>query len=98
MTIWLTTYALTEGILKGEAKDEQEFFVTLRSKDGVLSSCYTLPPHRHVRYQDAKNTAEGMRDQRIASLQKQIIRLRKLTFEEARSIEDPTKENNERES
>ena len=88
MKVWITKYALTDGIIEGEAlekqcvlgfgitKSETKYF--LRSKNGdqyldIGDFCFT--------YELAIQKAEEMRRKKIDSLKKQIEKLERMRFE-----------------
>jgi hypothetical protein len=80
MRVWITKYALTTGVF--EVADAELFAnnsaVTWKSKEGY--SQYAHGKDWHRTREDAFARAEEMRVQKLASLEKQINRLRELTF------------------
>lgn len=82
-TIYVTTWALTSGIVCGvldEAKSPSRIVAAVRWPSGASQCFYT--PDWHLTYAVALMRAEEMRTKRIASLRKYIARLEALTFEE----------------
>lgn len=88
MKVWITKYALTDGILEGEAlekhcvfgfgmiKSEAKYFCRSKNGDQYLDIgdfCCT--------YESAIQKAEEMRQKKIASLKKQIEKLEGMRFE-----------------
>ena len=88
MKVWITKYALTDGILEGEAlekhcelgfgitKSQTKYFC--RSKNGEQ---YLDIGDFYFTYESAINKAEEMRQKKIASLKKQIEKLEEMRFE-----------------
>lgn len=75
MKVWITKYALTKGI--------REFEGELRGS-AVVGPHFVewfYPPDWHKSREDAIAWAEKMRQKKIASLEKQIDRLKSLKFE-----------------
>lgn len=78
MEIYITKYALTEGIQKKKAcrvSDKMAFV----SVPGCLDDMY-YKPDWHETLAEAKAHAEIMRVKKIASLEKQLERLKALNF------------------
>lgn len=77
MKVWITKYALTGGIqeMEGGLSGERQYFF---SND---NSYCIAPNHWHKTRAEAVTCAEQMRQKKIASLEKQIDRLKKLKFE-----------------
>ena len=88
MKVWITKYALTDGILEGEdferhcalgfgmIKSETKYFCRSKNGDQYLDIgdfCFT--------YESAIQKAEEMRQKKIASLKKQIEKLERMVFE-----------------
>jgi len=77
-TLWLTKYALTDGIeeetARGDGHDDYVFV------SGRLWSSYKLGRDVHLTREDAVRAAEAMRKKKIASLRKQIEKMEALTF------------------
>lgn len=77
LKVWITKYALTEGIL------EKEVIVCI---DGLVKevddySAYYFPTEYHIDKQSAIVKAEKMRANKIASLKMQIEKLENIKFE-----------------
>ena len=78
MKLWITKYALTDGIVEAETDDEPD-------ENGLMRVPKYLEYMRlgkdcHASGEAATADAIGMRDRKLASLEKQIARLKKLTF------------------
>lgn len=81
MKVYITKYALTQGIYEAEAEECSGFNGMIKI-DGEYPEYY----HREGRdwcrtKEDAVKRAEEMREKRILSLKKQIEKLEKLRFE-----------------
>jgi hypothetical protein len=84
MKVWITKYALTQGIydVEGEVCTGQiDMFV---QKNCGMISCYYHGEGKewHRTRRAAVATAKEMRDRKIASIQKKIAKLKAMTFEE----------------
>ena len=87
--IWITKYALTEGIIAGELlgkyRVEDDFTGEIthqylgRNEDGD-SKFFLNEGDFHDSYEDAKAKAEGMRDEEIRLLETKIRQLREMKF------------------
>lgn len=78
MKVWITRYALSEGI------SEKEVVLSEGSPNMVLerpSFAHYHKPDWHETKESAIERAEQMRIKKIASLKKQIAKLEKLDFE-----------------
>lgn len=79
--IWLTLYALTKGIRQGEGRISEidpkvcVFFRTPKAVYGGVNK-----PDWHATREEALARAEDMRLRKIASLKKQLAKLRALKF------------------
>lgn len=80
MKVWITKYALTQGIFEEEAEDYGDGFVKV-TKKGFLDSYYKKGKDWHKTKESAIAKAEEMREKKIASLKKQIEKLEKIKFE-----------------
>lgn len=78
MKIWITKYALTRGIVEVEMDAFKLDGGYIYSKDDALTMF--APGQWYADYAFAVSRAEEMRKKKIASLEKQIERLRKLEF------------------
>lgn len=81
MRIWITNYALTQGIIEVEhvERSHTDSMVTHINQLG-FRECYHKP-HWHESLQDAQKYAESMRQKKLRSLRKQITKLESLRFE-----------------
>lgn len=80
--VWITKYALTDGVEKVQAEHSPSYpgMVTVRS--GIYpQSFHGMDWHRTEA--DALARAEQMRLKRVAALKKQLARLQKLSFSAA---------------
>jgi hypothetical protein len=87
MKVWVTKYALTEGIQEMEAKDLDPGYPNMisvsprdKSGDWIGSPQYFHKPNWHTESTEAYARAEKMRIAKIASLRKQITKLEKMKF------------------
>lgn len=78
MKVWITKYALTEGILEKEAKDEHDGCVSVR--EGGFTS-YFHGKDWHIDRKMAALRAENMRTKRLIALAKKVDNLTQLKFE-----------------
>lgn len=78
MKVWISKYALSEGITEDEAR---------QSLDGEWVDCSTkgyilkLGRHAHLTREAAVRAAEIMRVKKIASIKKQLAKLEAMRFE-----------------
>jgi len=84
MKVWITKYALSKGILVEEVElttHEMVSVVKTEPKDyGPTVYFHGKGRDWHETYEDAKTKAETMRTKKIASLERQISRLKRLLF------------------
>lgn len=78
--IWVTKYALTQGILKCEAeiKDVDDYCAV--AYHGSSYPTYYHRPFWHLTEEAAIEHAKRMKEKRIKNLQKQLQKLEKLQF------------------
>ena len=85
MIIWITKYALTQGIhsrsahVKDRANGNGQMAVCRAAMPAYMDEIF-YEPDWHRTETAAKDHAETMRARKIASLQKQITKLEKLSF------------------
>jgi len=79
MKVWITKYALTQGIIEAEAKVTTEFSTMIQIIDTNPQTFYHKP-YWHVTKERAIEHAEKMRHKKIESLITQIQKLRVMTF------------------
>lgn len=81
-TVYVTTHAITKGIEEAEGSFSGSAFRYAGLGTGNYSR-FSFAPANHVFVNrgDAVVNAERMRDERVASLRRQIERLESLTFE-----------------
>lgn len=77
MKVFITKYALTQGILEEDAKTCSENMV-MTSRDGWTE--YFHGKDWHETREEAVERARFMRVKKIASLENQLAKLRSLTF------------------
>lgn len=81
ITIWVSKYALTDGIIKSDNVEVEDDIVW-----GPIPNCYFSRRMRHPDWHRTEAAAiaraEEMRAFKIASLEKQIAKLRAITFVE----------------
>jgi len=81
MNVWITKYALTQGIYKidGERSESQpNMFVRIKPSGGPPE--YYHKPYWHERKADALRHADSFRLKKIASLKRVIAKLEGLKF------------------
>jgi len=77
-TAWITKYALTKGIIKEKGEHDKKgdvFVVTIRGKYFSM-----VKDSFHLTEKAAKAKAEAMRQKKISSLKKQIVKLQAMKF------------------
>ena len=77
---WITKYALTAGIKEIEAEDRFDISETMISDIGDKYGALYHGRDWHRTPEAAVDRASEMRDAKIISLQKQIIKLKAMTF------------------
>ncbi len=77
ITVWITKYALTAGILKVSARRCDETMIAYRGPEHSVDQ-YFHGKDWHTTEQGAIAYAEDMLDRKIHSLKKQIAKLEKL--------------------
>ncbi len=88
MKFWVTKYALTQGIIEVEAEEPPEkspdmLVVRPGADSEMFSFSFTQYLHGsewHRTREDAVKEAESMRVKKIASLEKSILKIKKLKF------------------
>ena len=78
MKLWITKYALTDGVVAAETDDEPDENGLMRVPKYL--GYMRLGKDCHASWWAATADAKRMRDRKIASLEKQVARLKKLTF------------------
>ena len=87
MIVYITKYALTDGIIVAETADrafEQSGMVVVQSKSGMNGKAMYHGKDWHRTLEDAVAQCESMRQRKIASINKQIERLEKMKFDTTR--------------
>ena len=79
MEVWITKYALTQGIFKLHVTDIGDGMV--RSADNAFEMYHEEGRDWHRTKESAIARAEEMRLKKITSLEKQIDKIKKLDFE-----------------
>lgn len=88
-TVYITKYALTRGIIKAEAKIQSFNYLTKEEQRAYINGYYNslvISTDAFFSFDEAKKKAEQMKLKKIASLKKQIQKLEKLSFVEAKNI------------
>lgn len=80
MTVYVTKYALTDGIGEIEAETFKDAPNMVRDHNGNGYASYYHKPDWHESLVAAKARAEKMRLNKIASLKKQLEKLEKMKF------------------
>ena len=86
MKVWITKYALTDGIIEAEhvpgvAEDGKEYAFFIDENDQINAHFYI--PYEELVFdkQSAIKKSEEMRQKKITSLKKQIEKLERMRFE-----------------
>ena len=78
LDVWVTKYALTQGIFKCKADVKaNETLITVKT---ASYPTYYHKPYWHLTEKEAQEHARLMKERRIRSLKKQIDKLEKLEF------------------
>ena len=80
ITAWITKYALSRGIIKTTARKCGGKMISFRLNDKAVFDSVAHGNDWHLTLDDAIVRAEEMRRAKIASLQKQIVSLKKRAF------------------
>lgn len=81
MKVWITKYALTQGIYETEgeiAKSNSDMFCTPKIMESYAS--YYFKPYWHETKEDAIAHAEKLRAAKIKSLEKQLAKIKTMQF------------------
>lgn len=79
-TVYITLYALSSGIFEAEVEMTTSEKTVYHPSDRIgCSRCYHKP-HWHETREEAIERAEQMRLKKIASLEKQLKKIKKLNF------------------
>lgn len=83
MKIWITKFVLTEGIIEadGEISSINKRIIKVWRNGGYMGLFHGEGREWHTTQKSAQEKAESMRWAKIVSLQKQIARLKELSFE-----------------
>jgi hypothetical protein len=82
MKVWITKYAMTEGILAVDAEHSQINAGTVKYRRSPKHlQEYAHSGEWHTSQSDAIDRAEDMREAKIKSLRKQIAKLEAMKFE-----------------
>lgn len=81
MKVWITKYALTDGIIEEEAEPCGKDMIAVRNERALSSYFHGEGKNWHKTKESAIAKAEEMREKKIASLKKQIDKLEKIKFE-----------------
>jgi hypothetical protein len=80
MTVWITKYALTIGILEREMISEDAGMVVYRDRGGINDRSHAHGKDWHRTKDEAIARAEEMRVSKIATYKKRIAALEKMRF------------------
>lgn len=80
MRVWITTYALSKGVIEAEAEVVQTGKDLIRIAQGKQWAYY-WPPNWHTTREAAIERAKKMRLNKLTSLDKQRAKLLEMTFE-----------------
>lgn len=80
MKVWITKYALTQGIyeVEGEVSVENNIFCVPRTEKTFAT--YYHKPHWHETKEEAVAQAEKMRVAKLKALEKQVAKIKALQF------------------
>lgn len=82
MKVWITKYALTQGIFEIEAEEcGMGFPGMIQTKEEHPSHCHEEGKDWHRSKESAVKRAEEMRQKKITSLKKKLEKLEKMKFE-----------------
>lgn len=82
MKVWITKYALTQGIFTRDVEKAREYPGLVTVKGSALWDSYHGEGKEwHRTRESAVKRAEQMRDKKIASLEKQLARIKGLSFD-----------------
>lgn len=81
-TVWCIKYALTAGIVQWRGNLHKDGFFSGKPVDDSISGYWQILPPRDFRADlaEAQKAAEELRVRRIASLEKQLAKLRTMTI------------------
>jgi len=80
MIAWISKYALTSGIFSVEAEVCSTSPTMIHEQKAKMMSSFYHKPHWHNTKEEAIVQAEKMRKKKVASLEKQLNKIRKMTF------------------
>lgn len=81
MKVWITKWALSEGIVEREAQATHvNGMIGIIGDSGYMTYLHNEGTHWHRSHADAVIRADAMRLKKIASLKQQIKRLENLSF------------------
>lgn len=86
MKVWITKYALTQGIIKSEAEDCGDRMIRVKNENGYFEYYHGEGKEWHKTEESAIEKAEQMRQKKIESLKKQIQKLEKMKFSKEEEI------------
>lgn len=82
MRVWITKYALTQGVYPAEVDLSTVSDTMVRETKTAYPNLFHKP-YWHTTREEAVKQAEDQRVRKIASVRAQLTRLQKMTFEEA---------------
>jgi hypothetical protein len=80
INVWVSKYALTEGVRAHRARVCGEDMVNILKPDGSPGWGYLHKGSWHLSKDEADQKAEQMRQRKIASVKKQLAKLEALSF------------------
>lgn len=81
MKVWITKYALTDGIIEATGYKFEETRYEVYNEKGEYCGSFRPGKYLFMDKQSAVKKAEEMRQKKIASLKKQIEKLERMRFE-----------------
>ena len=78
--VWITKYALTDGIRLIEAKQSSQYLDMMSYGEGAYDHAHGEGREWHRTPESALRRAEEMRKKKLASLRKSIAKLEAMTF------------------
>lgn len=80
MKVWITKFALTQGILELEADRSESFPNIVSTREKFKRNFHGQGNDWHLSEKDAKLRAEEMRQKKIKGLQKSLAKFEKMRF------------------
>ena len=80
ITVWVSKYALTQGIFSAKAEDCGDGMICIKGEPGYSCDAYYHGSEWHLSKRNAVAKAKAMQRKKIASLQKALDSVKKLEF------------------